>query len=90
MGKKAVAEIKGQETEQIPAEVVAPAYAPILQKYSPQHTELDIPVYTDETRAYEGINRPHEVIVGSAKEDVTEEVHTTECRARARYSSEAI
>ena len=79
-----------RETEQIPAEVVEPADAPILQSFALQHTELDTPVYTDETRAYEGINRPHEVVVRSAKEDVNEQVHTTECRACAPYSSEAI
>ena len=75
-GKKAVVGMKDRYTKQIKATVVESTDAPTLQSFVRQHTDLDTPVYTDEARAYEGINRPHEVVKHSAKQYVNEQVHT--------------
>ena len=49
---------------------------PTLKGFVESHTEADTQVYTDEARAYQGLNRPHEAVAHSAGEYVRNMAHT--------------
>ena len=82
VGKTAVVGIKDRETGQIASNAVDAVestekpYAPTLQGFVESRTEATAQVYTDEARAYQGLNRPHEAVKHSAKEYVHGMAHT--------------
>ena len=76
VGKTAVVGIKDRETGQVTTAAVKSTDAPTLQGFVYQHTEQDAQVYTDEARAYDGLNRPHEAVKHSAREYVHGMAHT--------------
>lgn len=76
VGKTAVAGLKDRETNQVKAQVVEKTDASTLQGFVHMNTEFGAQVYTDEARAYEGLNRPHEAVKHSAGEFVKEKAHT--------------
>ena len=76
VGKTAVAGIKDRETNQVKTQVVEHTDARTLQGFVHMNTEFDATVYTNEARAYEGLNRPHEAVKHSANEYVRGMAHT--------------
>ena len=76
VGKTAVVGIKDRETGQIASDAVESTDAPTLQGFVESRTEATAQVYTDEARAYQGLNRPHEAVKHSAKEYVHGMAHT--------------
>ena len=76
VGKTAVAGLKDRPTNQVKAQVVENADGPTLKGFVHLNTEFGAQVYTDEARAYEGLNRPHESVKHSAGEYVREMAHT--------------
>ena len=76
VGKTAVVGIKDRETGKVKSEVVASTDGPTLRRFVHGSTEKGAQVYTDEARAYEGLNRPHEAVKHSAKEYVKGQAHT--------------
>ena len=57
VGKVAVVGIKDRETNRIEAEVVASTDGPTLQSFVRKHTEPGAVVFTDDNRAYLGLDR---------------------------------
>ena len=76
VGKTPVAGLIDRESNQIKTQVVEDTTAKTLQGFVHLNTEFEAQVYTDEARAYEGLNRPHETVAHSAKEYVREMAHT--------------
>ena len=76
VGKTAVAGVKDRATNQVKTQVVEKTDASTLQGFVHMETEFGAQVYTDEARAYEGLNRPHEAVKHSAGEYVREMAHT--------------
>ncbi|MDE2860717.1 MAG: IS1595 family transposase [Chloroflexota bacterium] len=76
VGKTAVAGVKDRPTNQVKAQVVEHTDGATLKSFVHQHTEQDAQVYTDDARAYEGLNRPHESVNHSVGEYVREQAHT--------------
>jgi len=76
VGKTAIAGIKDRETNQVKTQVVERTDASTLQGFVHMNTEFDATVYTDEARAYQGLNRPHEAVKHSANEYVRGMAHT--------------
>ena len=76
VGKTAVVGAKDRPTNQVKTQVVGSTDAPTLQGFVHMETEFDAQVYTDEARAYEGLNRPHEAVKHSVGEYVKEQAHT--------------
>ena len=76
VGKAAVVGIRDRETNQIDAEVIESTDARTLTRFVHERTEPDTLVYTDEARAYDRINRPHQTVKHSAKEYVNGAAHT--------------
>ena len=76
VGKAPVVGLKDRATNQIKTEVVAKTDGPTLRGFVETHTEDDAQVYTDEARAYQGLNRPHEAVAHSAGEYVRNMAHT--------------
>ena len=77
VGKTAVVGVKDRATNQVKTQVVEKTDAPTLQGFVHRNTNADTQVYTDEARAYNGLNRPHEAVKHSVGEYVKEQVHTT-------------
>ena len=75
-GKAIVAGVKDRETKKVSAAVVHSTDAKTLQAFVHDRTEETATVYTDDARAYVGIDRPHESVNHSAKEYVRGDVHT--------------
>ena len=69
--------MKDRATNQVKTQVVEKTDAPTLQGFVHRNTNADTQVYTDEARAYNGLNRPHEAVKHSVGEYVKEQVHTT-------------
>ena len=76
VGKTAVLGMKDRETNQITSEVIERTDAPTLQGFVERNTEPEAIVYTDEARAYRGVNRPHEAVKHSVSEYVRGMAHT--------------
>ena len=76
VGKTAVAGVKDRTTNQVKTQVVEKTDASTLQGFVHRNTNADTQVYTDEARAYEGLNRPHEAVKHSVGEYVREMAHT--------------
>ena len=76
VGKTAVVGMKDRETNQITSEVIERTDAPTLQGFVERNTEPEAMVYTDEARAYRGVNRPHEAVKHSVSEYVRGMAHT--------------
>ena len=75
-GKTPVVGVKDRETNQVKAQMVTRTDASTLQGFIHQNTEENAIVYTDEARAYKGVNRPHESVNHSVGEYVREMAHT--------------
>lgn len=76
VGKTAVAGLKDRPTNQVKAQVVERADAPTLRGFVHMNTEYDATVYTDEARAYDGLNRKHETVKHSVGEYVRDMAYT--------------
>ena len=76
VGKTAVAGVKDRATGQVVAKVVENTGAKMLQGFVTDHTAEGAQVYTDEAKAYQGINRPHETVCHSIGEYVRDMAHT--------------
>ncbi len=76
VGKTAVAGLKDRPTNQVKAKVVEQTDASTLQGFVHMETEFGAQVYTDEARAYVGLNRPHEAVKHSVSEYVRGQAHT--------------
>lgn len=66
----AVAGVRDPPTRQVSARVVRSVNQAILQGFVQEHTDPDATVYTDESRAYRGLDRTHEAVSHSAGECV--------------------
>ena len=76
VGKTAVIGIKDRTTNQVRAEVITETDAETLQDFVEENTEEDATVYTDDARAYKGIDRAHESVRHSISEYVRGMAHT--------------
>ena len=76
VGKTAVVGVKDRATNQVKTQVVEKTDASTLQGFVHMGTEFGAQVYTDEARAYEGLNRPHEAVKHSVGEYVNGMAHT--------------
>ena len=76
VGKAAVVGMKDRETGQVATAAVESTDAPTLQGFVESRTEATAQVYTDEARAYHGLNRPHEAVKHSVREYVHGMAHT--------------
>ncbi len=76
VGKTAVVGVKDRETNEVSAKVVPDTKAKTLQGFVEERTKPETQVYTDDARAYVGIDRPHESVSHSTGEYVRDDVHT--------------
>ena len=76
VGKTAVVGMKDRETNEVTATVVDDIDADTLQGFVTDNTENTATVYTDDARAYVGIERPHESVKHSVSEYVKDQAHT--------------
>lgn len=76
VGKTAVAGLKDRTTNQVKTQVVEKTDGPTLQGFVHMNTDAGAQVFTDEARAYQGLNRPHEAVAHSANEYVRGMAHT--------------
>ena len=76
VGKTAIAGLKDRATNQVRAQVVDDTTAKTLQGFVHLNTEFGAQVYTDEARAYLGLNRPHEAVAHGAGEYVRGQAST--------------
>ena len=76
VGKTAVIGMKDRATNQVRAEVITETDGETLQGFVEEHTEEDATVYTDEAKAYKGIEREHEAVKHSVSEYVRGQAHT--------------
>ena len=75
-GKTAVVGMKDRDSGQVVAEVVDRTDADTLQGFVEDYTEPTATVYTDDARAYKGMDRRHEAVKHSVGEYVYEQAHT--------------
>ncbi len=76
VGKSAVSGVRDRATGKVHAKVVERTDAETLQGFVTDHTADGAQVYTDEAKAYKGIDRPHEAVNHSAGEYVRDMAHT--------------
>ncbi len=76
VGKTPVAGIKDRKTGKVVARVVKDTKGKTLKGFVEDHTFDNTQVYTDDAKAYVGINRPHESVSHSVGEYVREQAHT--------------
>ncbi len=76
VGKVAVVGARDRATGKVATSVVDSTGAVALQGFVRRHTELGAHVYTDENRAYAGLNRAHKAVKHSAGEYVDGMAHT--------------
>ena len=76
VGKTAVAGIRDRPTNQVVAKVVEQTDKDTLHGFIHGNTVNDAQVYSDEARAYEGLQRPHESVKHSVGEYVRNMAHT--------------
>ena len=72
----AVVGVRDRTTGQVRAQVVQDTKAENLQGFVEGHTATDAIVYTDEAKAYKGIDRTHEAVKHSVGEYVRDMAHT--------------
>ena len=70
VGKAPVVGLKDRATNRIKTQVVEKTDGKTLQGFVHGNTENGTQVYTDEARAYQGLNRPHQAVAHSANEYV--------------------
>ena len=70
VGKTSVVDIKDRKTNEVTATVVNNTDADALQGFVTEKTEESATVYTDDARAYNGIERPHQSVEHSVSEYV--------------------
>ena len=76
VGKAVVAGMKNRDTNKITAQVVQKTDAKTLQGFVEDNTEEETMVYTDDAKAYVGLDRPHETVCHSVGEYVKAQAHT--------------
>ncbi len=76
VGKTAVVGIKDRATNEVRAEVVTDTTGETLQDFVEENTEEDAMVYTDDAKAYKGVEREHEAVRHSVSEYVRGQAHT--------------
>ena len=76
VGKTAVIGMKDRATNEVRAEVVTETDADTLQDFVEENTEEDAKVYTDDAKAYKGVEREHESVRHSVSEYVRGQAHT--------------
>jgi len=76
VGKAAIAGVKDRATNKVKAKVVERTDASTLQGFVTEHTHKEATVYTDEAKAYVGIDRKHETVKHSVGEYVRDQAHT--------------
>ena len=76
VGKTAVVGVRDRATGHVVAQVVEKTDARTLQGFVATHTAEGAQVYTDDAKAYQGIDRPHETVRHSVGEYVREQAHT--------------
>ena len=76
VGKTAVIGMKDRATNEVRAEVITDTGGETLQDFVEENTEEDATVYTDEAKAYKGIDREHEAVKHSISEYVRGQAHT--------------
>ena len=76
VGKTAVVGMKDRATNEVRAEVVTETDAETLQDFVEENTESDAMVYTDDAKAYKGVDRDHEAVRHSVSEYVRGMAHT--------------
>ncbi len=76
IGKTAVAGLKDRKTNKIKTQVVSSTDSKTLQEFVLENTQSDTQLYTDESRSYQGIDRPHGTVCHSVGEFVREQAHT--------------
>ena len=76
VGKTAVVGMKDRATNQVRAEVITETNANTLQDFVEENTEEDATVYTDDAKAYKGVEREHESVRHSVSEYVRGQAHT--------------
>ena len=76
VGKTAVVGMKDRATNEVRAEVVTETDAETLQDFVEENTETDATVYTDDAKAYKGVDRDHEAVRHSVSEYVRGQAHT--------------
>ena len=75
-GKTAVVGAKDRDTNRIAAKVVQSTDGPTLQGFVHERPDPDAMVYTDEAKAYLGLDRDHEAVNHSVGEYVRKMAHT--------------
>ena len=68
--------VRDRATGHVVAQVVEKTDARTLQGFVATHTAEGAQVYTDDAKAYQGIDRPHETVRHSVGEYVREQAHT--------------
>ena len=78
VGKTAVVGAKDRETGKVKAQVVEKTDAETLQRFVMDHVLFGTPLYTDENRAYSGLEYvyDHGTVKHSVGEYVNEQIHT--------------
>lgn len=76
VGKTPVAGLKDRPTNKVKVSVVAATDKPSLQGFVHGNTDDTAVIYTDEARAYTGMNRQHEAVKPSVGEYVQDMAHT--------------
>ncbi len=76
VGKTAVVGVRDRDTNHVSAQPVLDTNKETLQGFVEIRTQEQSQVYTDEARAYVGINRPHEAVKHSVGEYVKDMAHT--------------
>ena len=76
VGKVAVVGVKNRETKKVTTEVVESTDSKTLQGFVEDKTGEDATVYTDEAKAYKGLQRKHLSVKHSIGEYVREQAHT--------------
>ena len=76
VGKTAVVGMKERETNQVQAQVVEATDKETLQEFAVENTTPDTVVYTDESRSYTGLRRPHATVNHGTGEYVRDQAHT--------------
>ena len=76
VGKTPVVGMKDRPTNKVKVSVVATADKPTLQGFVHANTDDTAVIYTDEARAYTGLDRQHEAVKHSVGEYVRDMAHT--------------
>ena len=76
VGKTAIVGVRERASGNVHAEVATSVAQPALHGIAEDRTKENATVYTDDARAYQGVNRRHEVVRHSAGEYVRGNAHT--------------